>query len=259
MIAEKIKVKVSNFVSLILDNDAQIFGFVKKDETSNKNALLNKLIPNLLKLRKERRERIKEILQYDYQREDAEEIYECVNTVIDEVYFSDDELDTLEYNLWIRPNKESLAAFDEIEDCELEITALDMSSYIRGLLNEYSRFPQYKRQEIVFKEEIAIIDEACNESNILCFRYEGVSYKVFAYWHLYNYTDENDNYIVAYDIETQEISCFFIEKIETPYLLKKKFKPSEKLLAYIKEFVENEDYDLYSVLDLEGKLNDDEE
>jgi hypothetical protein len=258
MIADKIKVKVSNFVSLIIENDAQLFGFIKKDESSNKNALLNKLIPNLLELRQERREKIKEILKNDYQRADAEKIYECVNIVIDEVYFHDDELNNLQYDLWIRPSRESMVAFDEIEDSELGITALDMSSYIRGLLNEYSRLPKYNRQQIVFKKEIEVIEEACCENNILCFGYEGVRYKVYVYWHLYDYTGENNDYVVAYDIESKEISCFFIERIENPYLLGKKYKPSQKLLDVLQDYVENEKYDVYSVLVIEEKKNDDE-
>ena len=42
-------------------------------------------------------------------------MYVCVNTVIDEVYFHDEELDTLSEEIWIRPTKESIVAFDEIE------------------------------------------------------------------------------------------------------------------------------------------------
>ena len=43
---DKIKIKVSLFVANILENDALRFGFLKNGN-SNKNALLNKLIPRL--------------------------------------------------------------------------------------------------------------------------------------------------------------------------------------------------------------------
>ena len=57
---DKIKIKVSIFVANILENDAMRFGFLK-NEKSNKNALLNKLIPVLMEVRKERRKEIENI------------------------------------------------------------------------------------------------------------------------------------------------------------------------------------------------------
>ena len=54
---DKIKVKISSFVADILENDALRFGFTK-NERSNKNALLNKLIPTLVEVRKARRNEI---------------------------------------------------------------------------------------------------------------------------------------------------------------------------------------------------------
>lgn len=248
MLSDKIKIRISDFVSLIIDNDAQLWGFVKSDDSSNRNAFLNKLIPNMLAMRKARREEIKNILEIDYQRKDAEKIYECVNTVIDEVYFRDEELDVLSEDIWIRPTKESLAAFDEIETEELDICALDMTSYIRGLLNEYARLPQYKRQDVLFKREIDLLEEACASGRVLCFRYEGKRVKVYAYWKIYQYTLEQRSYLVAYNFETKEISSFFIEKIENPYLLKRKFSPPQRLLEILIDYCENEKYDEYTVL-----------
>ena len=84
---DKIKVKISSFVVNILENDALRFGFTKNDK-SNKNALLNKLIPVLVAVRKERRNEIEYVLKEEFQREDGENIYNAVNTVIDKVYFN---------------------------------------------------------------------------------------------------------------------------------------------------------------------------
>lgn len=248
MIAEKIKLRISNFVSIIIDHDAQLWGFVKNDDTSNKNGFLNKLIPNMLAIRKERREEIKKILQDDYKRHDAEQVYQCVNSVIDEVYFKDEELNELSIDIWIRPTKDSLIAFDEIESEELATTLMDMTSYIRGLLNEYARLPQYKRQDIIFMEEENIINEASSTGQILCFNYDEERYKVYAYWHIYQYALEQRSYLVAFDIERNEISSFFIEKIINPYLLKKKYIPAKRLLVILKDYCENEELDEYAVV-----------
>ena len=110
---DKIKVKISSFVANILENDALRFGFIKNDK-SNKNALLNKLIPTLVEVRKARRNEIEYVLKEEYRREDTENIYNAVNTVIDKVYFSDAELNVLDEYIWIRPSKETMSTYDEI-------------------------------------------------------------------------------------------------------------------------------------------------
>lgn len=255
MLSDKIKIKISDFVLLIIENDAQLWGIIKKDATPNKNAFLNKLIPNMLAVRKERREKIKNVLENDFQRKDADVVYECVNTVIDGVYFRDEELDDLTQDIWIRPTKDTYAIFDEIENEELAITALNISNYIRSLLNEYARLPQYTRQKIFFRNEKELIKTACEDERILCFIYDGERYKVYAYWQIYQYTMEQRSYLVAYDIERHEISSFFTEKIKAPYLLKKKYIAPQYLLDIFKKYLESEDFDEYTILTIKEQSN----
>ena len=92
-----------------------------ENNKSNKNALLNKLIPTLVEVRKARRNEIEYVLKEEYQREDTENIYNAVNTVIDKVYFNDAELNILDEYIWIRPSKETMAIYDEIETSEIHI------------------------------------------------------------------------------------------------------------------------------------------
>ncbi len=66
---DKFKVKISSFVVNILENDALRFGFTKNNK-SNKNALLNKLILTLVEVRKARRNEIEYVLKEEYRRED---------------------------------------------------------------------------------------------------------------------------------------------------------------------------------------------
>ena len=172
----------------IISSYALRFGFTKNGN-SNKNALLNKLIPTLVAIRKAKRDEIEYVLKEEYQREDTESIYAAVNTVIDRVYFRDEELDVLEEYIWIRPSKEIKDVYDEIETSETLITAQETSVYIRGLLNEYSRFPQYKRETLVFDRELDIFSDACTNGNVLHFRDKETNkrYKAFAYHYYYGY------------------------------------------------------------------------
>lgn len=45
---DKIKVKISSLVANIIENDCFVFGFIKNDNTQNKNAVMNKLISTLV-------------------------------------------------------------------------------------------------------------------------------------------------------------------------------------------------------------------
>lgn len=188
MLSSIIKLSVSEFVLRILQNDAERFGFLNREKEPNLNGLLNKLIPNLLFFRKLRREEIHRVLKEDFVREDTETIYECVNTVIDRVYFSDAELQFLDDVIWFRPSTKQNAVFDEIEQSEVKITRQTTTEYIRGLLNEYSRFPQYKRETIAFYNELYNYAEACETGKIFHATVNNKSIRLFAFHYVYGFT-----------------------------------------------------------------------
>ncbi len=237
---EKIKVKVSSFVANILENDALRFGFMKNNK-SNKNALLNKLIPTLMETRKAKRNTIEDILINEYNRQDGENIYNAINTVIDRVYFNDEELNILDEYIWIRPSKENISIYDEIETSEALITAQEVPVYIRGLLNEYARFPQYKREALVFDGELDVFAEACYTHQIIHFRDRENNdwYKAFAFNYYYGYLYDQTNYCVIYDINNEKIKAIPLHRIQDIYMLKQKYKPCEKLIEKLQAYDED--------------------
>lgn len=241
---DKIKIKISSFVANILENDALRFGFMKNNK-SNKNALLNKLIPTLVEVRKTRRNEIEHILKNEYQREDTESIYNAVNTVIDKVYFSDAELNILDEYIWIRPSKETMSTYDEIETNEIIITAQELSVYIRGLLNKYSRLPQYKREMLVFDKELDIFSEACYTRNILHFRERETNkrYKAFAFNYYYGYLYDQTNYCIIYDITEKKIKSIPLYNMYDIYTIKQKFMPNKKLVELLQEYPEDYNFE----------------
>ena len=249
---DKIKVKVSSFVANILENDALRFGFTKND-IANKNALLNKLIPTLVEVRKARRNEIEYVLKEEYQREDTENVYSAVNTVIDKVYFNDAELNNLEEYVWIRPSKETMYVYDEIETSETHITAQEISVYIRGLLNEYSRLPQYKREMLAFDKEIDVFSEACFSRNILHFRDRETNkrYKAFAYNYYYGYLYDQTNYCVIFDLDENTIKSIPLHNIKDIYTIKQKYRPSEDLIKLLQDYGEKCEFDEEIILEEE--------
>ena len=243
MISSIIKLSVSDFVLQILQNDAEKFGFLKKEKEPNLNGLLNKLIPNLLYFRKTRRDEIHRILTEDFARNDTEAIYECVNTVIDQVYFSDAELQVLDEVIWFRPSTKQNAVFDEIEESETIITGQTTTEYIRGLLNEYSRFPQYKRETIAFDNELYDFAKACETSRVFHATVNGKSIRMFAFHYVYGFTYDQSNYLIGYDLTNKVIGAIPLCLIRDSYLVERKYKPSEKLIELLQEYYENEEYD----------------
>lgn len=243
MISSIIKLSISDFVIRILQNDAEKFGFFKKDKEPNLNGLLNKLIPNLLYFRKARRDEIHRLLNEDFARNDTESVYECVNTVIDQVYFSDSELQILDEVIWFRPSSKQNAVFDEIEQSETKITGQTTTEYIRGLLNEYSRLPQYKRETIAFDDELYDFAKACETSKIFHATVNGKSIRVFAFHYVYGFTYDQSNYLIGYDLTNKVIGAIPLCKIRDSYLVESKYKPSDKIISLLQKYYEDEEYD----------------
>ena len=243
MISSIIKLSVSSFVVRILQNDAEKFGFLKKEKEPNLNGLINKLIPNLLYFRKTRREEIHRILNEEFGRSDTENIYECVNSVIDQVYFSDAELQVLDEVIWFRPSTKQNSVFDEIEQSEIKITRQTVTEYIRGLLNEYSRFPQYKRETIAFYHELYDFSKACETGKIFHATINDKSIRMFAFHYVYGFTYDQSNYLIGYDLINKVVGAIPLCMIRDSYIVERKYKPSARLIAIMQEYYENEEYD----------------
>lgn len=243
MIPEIIKLYISNFVSQILSHDAIRFEYTDKEGSPNLNGFLNKIIPNIMHYRKYRREKIRKILSEDYQRKDTDQIYNCVNTVIDEVYFSDEELDILEDTVWFRPSIKKKAVFNEIADSETILTGQSVSVYIRGLLNEYSRLPQYLREKIAFNDELIDFKNASETGRIFHATVNRKSIRVFAFQYVYEWTYDQGNYLIGYDLTHKVIGAIPLYKIKNPFVVDTKYKPTEMLLQNLQSYYENQNFD----------------
>ena len=240
---EKFKIRVSLFIRQILEFDAISLGFVKNNGEANINAFLNKLIPNLLKLKKEQRSAVLELAKKSAyikigKPEDIDNMVCDLIAIHDSVYFNDEEHDDCLETVWIRPTKENISVFDEIIESETEITGLDKSNYIRNMLNEYSRFPKYKKEQIAFMDECHITLVARDTKQVLKFRYENQLKSAYVFGCVYDYLQEQGNYVLCYDMTSNIICRYQISEISALNLLNKKHKPSEKIATLCKEYLE---------------------
>lgn len=240
-VAEKTKIKVSSFVMNILNNDAQSFGFIKSNNDSNLNGLLNKLLPTLLEVKKLERTRLIEAAQ-EFNSIEAEKLCDFAEIVFDSVYFYDAELENLQSYIWIRPTEKTRAVFDEIIKSELPKSAVELSVYIRRLLNRYVRLPQYKREALIFDSELEAFCEACIKGHLIHFRYNDKIQSVFAYNYVYGYGYEQENYLIGYNIENKEIRSYPLCEISKTKVTRNLFHPSKKLIDFLAKYQENCDF-----------------
>lgn len=245
MLNEKIKVRITSFVDFLLINDALSFEFIKKDASPNINAFMNKLIPNLLDIRKYRREQIRDEIQHFKNSpyyDTIEKVSVTMDTIITKAFFFDEFDEPLSEEIWIRPTKETLPVFEEIYHEETTITAMEMSSYIRNLLEEYARLPLYKREHITFKKEYDLLMHAYHSDKMISLTYNNIKYNVSVLGGIFGFMYEQSNYILCYDNQNNVIKSFLLHGIKHPYILNKPTQISNQVLLTFKEIINMHSY-----------------
>ena len=223
---EKFKIRVSLFIKETIDHDAKAFNFVKENGEANYNLFLNKLIPNLFKLNKRRRETA-----------EKEKIDITLRYIsYDLLSFGDLDNDKLKQTLWIRPSSENIALFDEIAENETKITKQDLSTYIRNMLDEYANLLEFKREQIVFMEEGHLALLARDSKRILKFRYENELKRTYVFACVYSYLKDHGNFLLCYDIERKIICRYQLSEIRALHLIKEKYNPSEKVASLCQKY-----------------------
>ena len=117
------------------------------------------------------------------------------------------------------------------------------TEYIRSLLNEYARLPQYKREQLVFDDELYSFSEACATGKIFHARIDNKSVRVFAFHHVYEYTYTQENLLICFDLANSRIGAIPLYKIKEAYTVDSKYKPTENLVYKLQEYYENQEYD----------------
>ena len=94
---------------------------------------------------------------------------------------------------------------------------------------------------LAFDRELDVFSDACCSQNILHFREKETNkrYKAFAFNYYYGYLYDQTNYCVIYDINENKIKSIPLCNIQDIYMIKQKYKPSEKLIELLQEYVDN--------------------
>lgn len=226
MYQDPFKVRISQFTYMILDYDARMYGFIHKNEESNINGLINKLIPILLEKRKERRslihDTLDEALEFRFDEKKSDKLRFYIDSIMDKIYFAGEEYDSdLSEEIWIRPTQNNAEVFDEIKESETEICQLNRSDYFRGLLNEYVRLPQFRREQILFCKELSILIDSIHNDKICSFKYDNEKCKAVVLLHWFEPFETHDNYVFFYDIDRDLIKVALLHEIYAVYIREK--------------------------------------
>ena len=223
---EKINVTISETVLSIINNDACVY-FPTENSKSGKpsiNGLLNRIIPSLLDVRKERRAKIESLIKKKgslsaFDPKTEKRILAALEETFDSVYFDDDENYRSAGQLSIRPLNENQAAFDEIADDEARIMGVSVSACFSSMLNEYTRLPEYKRQQVIFYKALKLFHTAVDKHMLYCCRVDGSQIKLFPLVSKVVYSPEQYNVISGLSADGKDtLEVLNVKDIEAPYL-----------------------------------------
>ncbi len=243
----KLSVRVSESVHRQILVDAENFNFIKDNGENNLNAFLNRLLPELIEYRTQKRNSLRNFWENNFRQcikeNYQEEVFSILDDLFDTVYFSDKEFyhrKTLHFRL-SKSNILSLQGFFD----ELERNNQNKTTYLRNLFNEYAYMKLEQRELLCFKEEYLSLSWAINHNLSVNVECDGKEYTLLPFALPLNYQD-GSTYLIATQIKNPNVcNAFKLCSIRNVMILdfeetsrKHDEKTAEKL-AYI---INNVDY-----------------
>jgi len=255
MLSDKIRIRVTPFIFHVLQYDADRFYIYKNDESPNMNLMLNILIPNLLKLKISRRNDICDALRDKLKMDYSNEIESIASEIMEKTLLKENYLGYLDNDIWIRPSKAVQTDFDKIENDELPLTKMDLSSYIRSLLNEYVNLPENVREKIFYSHEIDILNKCINGEYLIHFKYENDKYLFYVYNYFVGYFVDQAIYVVGFDVEKEQIRSFPLKEIYNLFASSKKYNAKRELVEKLKKYALKYNFKKNNIIDFKNKNN----
>ena len=192
------KVNLSYLTYVTLLNDAEVFRFIKKDGSINKNLFLNKLIYNYHTIIN------KDIDSFNDEVSSLLKEYKLKSNAINEIVTSlnrllikkDNSKEKKEYELTFLATNKYIYAFLDIEDNYL--VNMNISEYLRKLFNSYILLTQDEREKIVFNEEIDLISRAIKENKKIIYEDNNLTKHEVNPLGIFNSKDHQYIYLIYY-------------------------------------------------------------
>lgn len=234
---EKYKIYLTEDTKTRLINDAELFEFLRKDDTVNLNGFLKELIVNY----------------WDFYRNSNEELLSSILSEIKSVKSLKDKEAALiaskMVELYIKRQEdtgsksavvtltlsgESLKIVRLIENNLLKDTSL--SGYIKNMFLSYLSIPRSKREAIIFKDTYDVLNEAIEESREITFTSSTVRGKFGIQPYLIATSKEEQfSYLLGCDVKTGKLRSFRISRMRDIFSTSASFNKSKEIEAELIE------------------------
>lgn len=200
-IEEKIKIYVSKRTKEILDKDAELFEFFKKNGEINRNEFLNTLIMNYSSYYEEEINKLTNNIKKDLasiitSHNDLEYLSNKLSHMINQKG-SKTELDNYSEVLSLKPTKASQDTIIYIQNTALSTTTL--SNYFRDMFISYTSKTQDEREKIIFKDIYNDVLSAIEKGNTISIitTKKPTKVQLVLPWKLASAKEELFNYLLA--------------------------------------------------------------
>lgn len=238
---DKIKVNISAFAYYTLMHDMFRFSCFKPNGDINQNDFLNSVIINSYKTKLDERNELmkllrKEAILTDISSKNKEKMISASIKVL-ETYHTDETHFLNNCYFMIYPTKHTQDLFDEIYENEIK-NRMSISAYIRSLINKYVHLPQFLREILVNKDEYKILNDACDNKNIVYFKVNDKEFKLAPYSLVIN-NEETFVYLIGLDLNSKKLNPISIKlsKIYNIVVSKEKFTYSKDQLRDIQKII----------------------
>lgn len=199
---EKIKITISPNVYDTLLADCELFEFFKKDTTLNKNSFLNELILNYYEeytnSEIELNNNVKTLLS-EYTNSTEELSIELINLIRKTTQGDKNDKST---TISFKPTKSSIDTIEYIENKLIKNSTI--SSFYRSLFTSYASLPRNKREQIIFKDSVNVINEAIKKKKKIYFSTSKSNvFKSASVYSLSSSKDELFNYVLVVEKNTR--------------------------------------------------------
>ena len=241
---ENFNVKVSNKIVEILDRDMEIFN------QKNRNSMINKIILTYLKIKNQ--DDIQEKMFYDIKNMDvnmsAEKEKKLKEIIRKNLYGT---LKIKKGNSKLINFHLNKKTFQECKSLGENLNYFD-TEFFRVIFEWYSLKAKYKREQILFYEEMSTIKEAIDKKYELEFKVKDNNGKLLKITNSYPFgifesKDENYNYLVTVD-NNEKIYSTRISNIMNLLLIRKIFSVSKEVQEKVKERIKNRYYGMGNII-----------
>lgn len=246
ILSKTISIRIPYLISNLLSAEAIKRNFLKDNGKENENNFLNKLLPNMIKYREQKKDSLRDFLDKNIKmtiKKGMENtVVECLTDYFDYLYFDKEESscdDMLNFRINISNEELFTNLFDRLDSMNIK-----RSSYLKNLIYEYLDKSEYQKDRICFKNEYENLLMCMQNSQLCQLNFDKTS--VIAQIVAVEFSVKHEHWYVLY-FENNDFSKIYsapIYKIKNVLVRNKPaFLPPDDISDKIYKIIEQELYD----------------